>query len=58
MVVVNPFGNPAGDHILYRDEMHARAMERGSTRLRHALEDYYVARAQSRPMKPIGEMVA
>lgn len=53
---MNPFGNPARDHILYRDEMHARAMERGSTRLRHALEDYYVARAQRRPMKPIGEM--
>jgi hypothetical protein len=37
-------GNPSRDIILWRDEQHYAAMERGSVRLRHAIEDYHLAR--------------
>lgn len=37
-------GNPAQDIILINDARHYDAMQRGSTRLRHAIEDYHLAR--------------
>jgi hypothetical protein len=54
-VVVKPLGAPSRDIIIARDEQYRAAMERSSTMLRHAIEDYHVARAQRRPMRAIGE---
>lgn len=38
---MNPLGNPARDIILAADERHFAAMERGSCRLRLAIEQYH-----------------
>ena len=48
---MNPLGNPARDIIIAADERHYEAMERGSRRLRNAVEDYWIARAHRRPMR-------
>lgn len=50
-------GNPARDIIIAGDERHYSAMERGSTALRHAIEDYWTAKAQGRAMRPAGEFL-
>lgn len=46
------------DYLIASDERHYDAMERGSVRLRHAIEDYYVAKAQRRPMRSIQDKAA
>lgn len=50
----NLYGNPARDNILYRDELHAKAMERGSERLLLAVEGYFIAKAHKREWNRCG----
>lgn len=45
-------GSVSRDYLIANDEARYEAMERGSMTLRHAIEDYYVAKAQRRPMRP------
>lgn len=47
-------GQPARDHIILRDEMHRKAMERGSERLLLAVEGYFIAKARQREWNRCG----
>lgn len=45
-------GQPCRDPIILGDDIHRMMMENGSAALRHAIEDFYVARAKNRPHRP------
>ena len=44
-------GPVSRDYLIASDERHYEAMRKSSTRLRHAIENYWIERGHRRPMR-------